>query len=429
MLNTQDASAAIDRAMARILFLPDGTIIDANALFLDAMGYRLDEIKGKHHSMFMYGTDATEQSYRDHWLQLRAGEVMSGEFKRKRKDGSAVFISASYSPVLDQTGSVVNVLKYATDITSRVLAVDSLRDGLNRMSRGEFGTQIDVDLGDDFNSVRDDFNRTQNLLFRVINDVHDSTGQIDSSSDRLSSGADALAERTEQQIRSLSSTTSAISDLHGLIDQGSRSASSAHEIVSAAQQKAEAGTVIMSETQIAMERITSESKEISKIVELIEQIAFQTNLLALNAGIEAARAGEAGRGFSVVASEVRALAHRSSEAATQIGRMIESSAKETKTGVELVSKTHDTLEAIRGMVTEALDQVTETTRSIQEQSSGLNDITGQAKQLDQLAQQNREMFRQTRSETDTLAQQVQAPREATNAFGYEGDQPEHRLAG
>ena len=126
---------AIERSMARITFKPDGTIVDANENFLSAMGYSLDEIVGQHHKIFMDPTEAAGQAYASHWARLRNGEVISGRFSRLNSKGGDVFIEASYNPIFDNQGAVVEIVKYATDVTETEKETTDLRGQLDALSR------------------------------------------------------------------------------------------------------------------------------------------------------------------------------------------------------------------------------------------------------------------------------------------------------
>jgi methyl-accepting chemotaxis protein len=157
-----------------------------------------------------------------------------------------------------------------------------------------------------------------------------------------------------------------------------------------------------------MGEIATSSSQISRIVGVIDDIAFQTNLLALNAGVEAARAGEAGRGFAVVASEVRALAQRSSEAAREIGDLIAASTRQVESGVTLVGEAGATLRRIAGSVNGISDHVADIASSAQEQSASLTEVNASMTQLDQVTQQNAAMFEETTAASQNLVTQADA---------------------
>ncbi len=121
--------AALNKSLAVIEFQPSGSIITANANFLNAMGYRLEEVQGQHHSMFIAEEDAQSPEYQQFWQRLRSGEFISDEFKRFGKNGKEIWIQATYNPIIDSNGSVVKVIKFASDITAqKELEKQSKRD-------------------------------------------------------------------------------------------------------------------------------------------------------------------------------------------------------------------------------------------------------------------------------------------------------------
>jgi len=185
-----------------------------------------------------------------------------------------------------------------------------------------------------------------------------------------------------------------------------------------------------------MSNIETSSEQISKIITVIDDIAFQTNLLALNAGVEAARAGEAGRGFAVVASEVRALAQRSSDAAKEINGLISESGHHVKQGVQLVDQAGGALQTIAVAVKELSMHVGEIATSSRNQSAGISEINSAVNQLDQVTQQNAAMFDETTaashaftSEAETLGTTVSAFQTGSAPRAMAQPEPELQKAG
>lgn len=279
-LEDQAKLAAIDRASAVIEFLPDGTIQKTNKNFLEVMGYREEELKGKHHRMLCDSHFVSSHEYTNLWAKLNRGEFVAGRMKRISRDGREVWLEASYNPVLDENRQVVRVVKFATDITQSVL-----------QQREEHSSAT-------------------------------------------------FAYESSQQTRTLS-------------EQGVSNVSKSVEEIGKMAEKIQAGTQEVKD-------LGAQSEQITSIVQTIKDIADQTNLLALNAAIEAARAGESGKGFAVVAGEVRRLAERTAASTMEIGSTVSQIQNQTQT----VVKTMDQI----------LDQANSSVERIQESGENIRQI-------------------------------------------------------
>ncbi|PZA13186.1 histidine kinase [Rhodopseudomonas palustris] len=282
---------AIGKSQAVIEFSMDGTILNANDNFLNALGYSIAEIKGKQHSMFVDPSERDGAAYREFWAALSRGQYQAAEYKRIGKGGREVYIQASYNPILDLNGKPFKVVKYATDVTQQVLA----RIG-NEKVRGMMETVA------------------------------------------------AGAEELNASVREISST----------MTKSRETAAGAVDRVSNADAQAQ--------------RLTSAAQSMSGIVELINNITSQINLLALNATIESARAGEAGRGFAVVAAEVKNLANQAKQATDKIGEEISS--------LNSISGDVATaLNAIKQAINEVSEYVTSTAAAVEEQSTVTSEMS------------------------------------------------------
>ncbi|WP_299005987.1 PAS domain-containing methyl-accepting chemotaxis protein, partial [uncultured Caulobacter sp.] len=383
--------AAVERVQATIEFTTEGVILNANENFLSVVGYSLSEIKGKHHSMFVDPTYAQSPAYAEFWRKLNAGEFVAEEFKRIGKGGKAVWIQASYNPVFDAKGRVAKVVKFATEVTGRVNAVDQIALALERLAANDLSYRMPAAIDAQFARVRDDFNSAVQALDETIGAVAMTTQNVNAGANEISTASDDLSRRTEQQAASLEETAAALDEITATVGRSAEGAKRASEAASGARVDAAKSGEIVSEAVMAMDGIEESSSQINQIIGVIDEIAFQTNLLALNAGVEAARAGEAGRGFAVVAQEVRALAQRSADAAKEIKVLIANSSAQVDRGVKLVGETGRALTSISGKVSEIDALISEIAQSSREQATGLGEVNVAVNQMDQVTQQNAAM--------------------------------------
>ncbi|MDR6624090.1 methyl-accepting chemotaxis protein [Caulobacter segnis] len=383
--------AAVERVQATIEFTAEGVILNANENFLSVVGYALSEIKGKHHRMFVDPAYADSAAYAEFWRKLNAGEFVAEEFKRFGKGGKEVWIQASYNPVFDAKGRVAKVVKFATEVTGRVNAIEQIAMALERLAANDLSYRMPDAIDAQFARVRDDFNSAVTALDETIGAVASATQNVTAGANEISTASDDLSRRTEQQAASLEETAAALDQITATVGRSAEGAKRASEAASGARVDAAKSGEIVGGAVAAMDGIEESSTQINQIIGVIDEIAFQTNLLALNAGVEAARAGEAGRGFAVVAQEVRALAQRSADAAKEIKVLIANSSAQVERGVKLVGDTGRALGSIVGKVSEIDTLISEIAQSSREQSTGLGEVNVAVNQMDQVTQQNAAM--------------------------------------
>ena len=286
--------------------------------------------------------------------------------------------------------------------------VDALAKGLGAMSNGDLTARLVDPFPPAYEKLRADFNNAVDRISGLVATITEGVTSILAETDTLNGAALDLGRRTETQAASLEETAAAITQLAATVEAAATSARQAAGTVSNAKHRSTEGRAVVESTIKAIHDIADSSTRISKITDVIEDIAFQTNLLALNAGVEAARAGESGRGFAVVASEVRALAQRSSDAAREIAGLIETSGTQVENGVKLVTKSGEALSEIETLIG-GLDKIVQSMAiSADEQSAGIAEINSAVNQLDQVTQHNAAMFEETTAALQSLKKQAEA---------------------
>jgi methyl-accepting chemotaxis protein len=404
---------AIGKSQAVIEFKLDGTIVIANDNFLKTMGYTLDEIKGKHHSMFVEPAYRESADYKAFWAALGRGEYQAGEYKRIGKGGREVFIQASYNPILDMTGKPFKVVKFATDVTQEKLrnanfvgqieaigksqaviefnldgtiitananflsamgySLDEIRGKHHAMfvepayrdsaeykefwaalGRGEFqsaeykriakgGREIYIQAS--YNPIFDMNGRP----FKVVKFATDVTKQV-------------IARKKSEHVKSMMESVAAgAEELNASVREIAESMVKSKDTANGAVERVEAADQ-------STGRLSEAAQAMGGIVELINNITSQIDLLALNATIESARAGEAGRGFAVVANEVKNLAGQAKHATEQISKEIEGMRGISGDVVAALGTIKQSIESVR-------EYVSSTAAAVEEQSAVANEMS------------------------------------------------------
>ena len=411
---------AISRSQAVIEFEPDGTILTANENFCSALGYSLSEIEGRKHAMFVAPDYAAGAEYREFWNTLRSGTFLSDQFKRFGKGNKEVWIQASYNPIFDMSGNVVKVVKYATDITDRIIAVNKIGDALKKLAVGELDVRIDEKFPTDLEALRNDLNSSIKQLAETFTNLKSTTESVGTGIREIVTASDDLSVRTEKQAASLEEAASTLGQITNTVQQSAESAENTQQVVEAAKNDAQSSGEIVEKALSAMTEIETSASEINKIISVIDEIAFQTNLLALNAGVEAARAGDAGQGFAVVASEVRALAQRSAEAAKEIKTLISKSSDQVISGSKLVGEAGTTMQKIATQVVQISSVVSEISEGAKSQFASLNDLNAMVKELDTSTQQNAAMAEEATAACHSLKVEADVLTENIDHFSVGG---------
>ncbi|KQP45154.1 PAS domain-containing methyl-accepting chemotaxis protein [Pseudorhodoferax sp. Leaf274] len=374
---------------AVVEFDPDGRVRKANAQFLALMGYSLDALRGQHHRIFLDMAEHDERAYGQFWERLRRGEAFVGRCKRLTGAGQEVWLQANYSPVLDRSGRVVRVVKYAMDISAEVLRDAEATSQLAAVGRAQAVIEFTLDghilrcnrnfldamgyASEDelvgrhhsmFVAPQERASREYAAFWNRLAAGEHHRGQFrrigrQGNDVWIEANYSPVVNQSGQPFKVVKYATDitarfeatrlvqqAFEQLQQLVRDGAERAHGAHAHTRDVAAAALAGDQAIGSAVQSMEQISADSRRIGEMVGLIDGIAFQTNLLALNAAVEAARAGEQGRGFAVVAGEVRNLARRSADAAREIKTVIGASAQSVLTGN---ARVHDTGRAIQQM--------------------------------------------------------------------------------
>jgi methyl-accepting chemotaxis protein len=389
--------ASLNGMQAVICFDTDGTVADANENFLRTLGYRREEVVGQHHRMFVAPDYAASPEYRQFWEDLRAGKAFDGEFCRKAKTGADVWIEASYSPLRDKTGAICGIVKFAIDVTEKKKTVIALCAGLKAQNTGDLTARLPVPSGGELVEVVKDFNASMTSLEGLVTELSESGDEISRSARDLSGGAGRLSRMSQVQAAAIEEAAAALEELkHSVASNLALADDSRQQSLRAAQAATEGAQVARGAVDLIVQ-LEKTSRSMSSATETISGIAFQTNMLALNAGIEAARAGDSGRGFAVIANEIRSLAQKASQSSQEISALIERSNELVRLCADVVRDSHERMaemERTSTGVARGISEVAEASsaqaRAIEEVSTAANEISSQISTSAQLAEDSAE---------------------------------------
>ncbi|KNY32133.1 methyl-accepting chemotaxis protein [Agrobacterium sp. SUL3] len=360
---------------------------------------------------------AAVEVFKKNGREVRRMNAQETAMRAKSDDlqaGMAIVVDAAaggdFSRRINKDYGDENLNRFAATINALLTGVDNGVSETSRviesLARGDLTEKMDGEFRGVFAELQANVNQTLSKLRETMREVRSSTEGISGNANELRSAADDLSKRTEQQAAALEETSAALDEITAVVRNSTDRAQEASTMVAETKQKTEESASVVRDAVSAMDRIEHASREISQIINVIDEIAFQTNLLALNAGVEAARAGEAGKGFAVVAQEVRELAQRSATAAKDIKALITKSGQEVGRGVSLVQKTGSALNEIETRVLAINDHIHSIATAAREQSTGLHEVNTAINQMDQVTQRNAAMVEETSAATHKLSNEA-----------------------
>lgn len=345
---------AVRRAMAVIEFEPDGTILGANDIFCSVTGYDPSSLPGQHHRIFMDPQEAADPAYQQFWQHLAQGNYHTGRYRRLTKTGDEIWIDASYNPIKDALGRTYKVMKFAMDVTKEVR---------RRQALGKEAVRVDDSL-------------TQ--IVEAAAGTCERTKEAAAASERTSQNVQAVAATVDEFSAASTEISASVSRVSRTFDQVAEEAEGADQATS---------------------RMTQAAGEMNKVVDFIQDVASRINLLALNATIEAARAGEAGRGFSVVATEVKTLAKQVQGAIEQISAEVHGVQGVTRDVVERLGSIRDAVGQVHADISGVAGALEEQSASSQEIAANMQHAATAVADTDR----NLDMIAETANRSDELA--------------------------
>ena len=312
----------------------------------------------------------------------------------------------------DETGTLTRAMAQTVDSLNAIIG--DMTQYLGEMSQGNFAAESNLEFLGDFHPIKlalDEINRSLN---DVMEHIDQSAEQVASGAEQVAGGSQALSQGATEQASSIQELSASIAEISEEVKRNASNAANASKLSDDAAQKVAQGETQMERLVEAMNEISTTSSTISKIIKSIEDIAFQTNILALNASVEAARAGAAGKGFTVVADEVRNLAAKSAEAAQNTAALIEDSLSAVENGTKLTNETAQALKAIVKGSLEINKLIAEISRASGEQAVSINQITQGVDQISAVVQTNSATAEQAAAASEELSSQAQVLKNLVN---------------
>jgi methyl-accepting chemotaxis protein len=285
-----------------------------------------------------------------------------------------------------------------------------------KMAEGDLDVIIDIERKDELGVLAESFRKMSDKLNEEINNISTAAEQVAAGAKQVSDSSMTLSQGAAEQASTIEELTASLEEVSEQTQLNAQHANNANELAEEAKINAESGNMQMQQTLNAMEEINNASANISKIIKVIDEIAFQTNILALNAAVEAARAGQHGKGFAVVAEEVRNLAARSANAAKETTELIEGSIKKAEDGTKIAKETAEALNKIVEAASKVASLVNNIAHASNEQANAIAQINQGILQVSQVVQTNSATSEEGAAASEELSSQAELLRQSVSKF-------------
>jgi len=313
----------------------------------------------------------------------------------------------------DEIGQMAETMdQFADSLQNEIVA------SLQQLANGDL--TFEINPRDNRDQIRGSLQKVSNDLNQIIAHIQTASEQIDSGSSQVSESAQSLSDGAAQSAASVEEISSSMNEIGSQINTSTENAQQANQLSINTSASANVGSARMTEMIAAMGEINTAGQNIGKIIKVIDEIAFQTNLLALNAAVEAARAGQHGKGFAIVAEEVRNLAARSAKAASETAELIEGSIQKASNGTRIAERTAEALEEIVGSIGKVSDLIEEIAASSNEQAQGISQVNIGMQQIDQVIQQNTATAEESAATSEELSSQTAELKHQLSRFKLKG---------
>ncbi|MFX4263588.1 methyl-accepting chemotaxis protein, partial [Pelotomaculum propionicicum] len=347
-------------------------------------------------------TEAIQSLVND--ANMLAGAAVAGNLGTRADAGRH---SGSFRQVIEGVNNTLDAM---------VRPIGEATECLKEMAGGNLDVAVKGEYQGEHAIIKDALNGTIDSINEILSQVFISIDQMAVGSRQVSDSSQSLSQGAAESASTMEQITSSMHEMNAQTKQNAENAAQANNLADQARGNAERGNERMTQMVSAMVDINESAANISKIIKAIDEIAFQTNLLALNAAVEAARAGKHGKGFTVVAEEVRNLAQRSAKAAKETAEMIEGSIQKTEVGTKIAEETSSALEEIVSGATKVTDLISDIAAASREQAHGIGQINEGLSQVDQITQQNSAGSQELAAASEEMMSQVEMVKQMLGKF-------------